>query len=227
MTAKQVQILPVTIKVPANASPGGHYGVIRFTATPPDLKGTGVSLSASLGALILIRVSGDVKESLAVQEFTVNHYIPTGETGKAGKAGTLFESAPLMFVERLKNTGNTHEQPVGQVTITDMFGKKIAAANVNVPPRNVLPGSIRRFEQPVDHDLIGNKKLFGLYHAKLSVVYGTNKQTVTSSLAFWVIPYRLIGTVIILIIGGFFALRIFIRNYNRRIISKSQRSQRK
>jgi len=223
MIPKQIKNVPVTIKVPANASPGGHYGVIRFTAAPPELKGTGVSLSASLGALILIRVSGDVKESLAVQEFTINH----DQDGKTGQPGALFESTPIHIVERLKNTGNTHEQPVGQATITDMFGKKIAAVNINLPPRNVLPGSIRRFEQPLNSSVLGNKKLFGRYNAKLVVTYGATKQTLTSNTSFWVIPYRLIGTVIVLLVGGFFALRIFIRNYNRRIISKSQRSQRK
>jgi len=223
MIPKQIKNVPVTIKVPANASPGGHYGVIRFTAAPPELKGTGVSLSASLGALILIRVSGDIKESLTVQEFTVNH----DHDGKTGKPGTLFESTPIHFVERLRNTGNTHEQPVGQVAITDMFGKKVAAVNVNLPPRNVLPGSIRRFEQPLDSSVIGNKKLFGRYNAKLNITYGANKQTLTASFAFWVIPYRLIGVTIVLLVGGFFGLRVFIRNYNRRIISKAQRSKHK
>ncbi len=53
--------LPITINVPANASPGGYYGVIRFTATPGKLDQSGVALSASLGALDFIRVNGDAK----------------------------------------------------------------------------------------------------------------------------------------------------------------------
>lgn len=35
---KQIKDLPITISVPSNASPGGYYGVIRFTATPPELE---------------------------------------------------------------------------------------------------------------------------------------------------------------------------------------------
>ena len=213
MIPKQIKTLSVTINVPINASPGGHYGVIRFTATPPELHGQGVSLSASLGSLVLIKVNGDTKEGLSVQEFSVNH---------GGKTGTLFETAPLQFVERLKNTGNTHEQPVGQVTITDMFGKKVAAVNINLPPRNILPQSIRKFDQPLDASVLGNKVLFGRYTANLSVTYGANNQVLTSSLVFWVIPYTLIGVSIIALIVGFFGLRLLIRRYNRHIIGKAQ-----
>jgi hypothetical protein len=214
MIPKQIRTLPVTITVPADASPGGHYGVVRFTATPPELKDTGVSLSASLGSLILINVSGDIKESMNVQEFTVSHN---------GKAGTLFESAPVSFTERLKNTGNTHEQPTGQVVITDMFGKKVGAVNVNLPPRNVLPNSIRKFDQPLDSTVIGNKKLFGRYTADLKVDYGAKKQSTTASLTFWIIPYKLIGIIVAVLIIGFFILRFFIRRYNRSIINRASR----
>lgn len=218
MIPRQIKSLPVTINIPANASPGGHYGVIRFTATPPEVHGTGVSLSASLGSLMLITVNGKVKENLSVQELSIN---------QGGKSGTLFESTPLNFVEKFKNTGNIHEEPVGQVTITDMFGKKVAAVNVNLPPRNILPQSIRKFSEPLDSTVIGNKRLFGRYHANLLVIYGANKQVLTASLAFWIIPYRLIIGSIILLVGGFFGLRFFIQHYNRLIISKAQSPKRK
>jgi hypothetical protein len=182
MVPHQIQALPITIVVPANAAPGGHYGVIRFTAAPPELHGTGVSLSTSLGA--------------------------------------LFESTPLQFLLRLKNSGNVHEQPVGRIIITDMFGKDVASVNVNLPPRNVLPASIRRFEGSLDTSDLGTKKLFGRYHANLTVTYGASKQTLESSLAFWVIPYRLIGIAIVAIVIAFFALRFLIRRYNRRVIRR-------
>lgn len=218
LVSREIKTLPVTINIPANAAPGGHYGVIRFTATAPELHDTGVSLSASLGSLVLVTVNGKIKESLAVQEFSAN---------KNGKTGTLFESAPLNFVARIKNNGNVHEQPVGQVIITDMFGKKLAAVNVNVPPHNILPASIRKFSQPLDGTVIGNKKLFGHYTAKLKLTYGTNKQTLTASLGFWVIPYRLIAFIILLLVGGFFLIRTAIKRYNRLIITKAQGTKKK
>lgn len=36
---REINQLPVTIRVPADAAPGGYYAVVRFTASPPDLMG--------------------------------------------------------------------------------------------------------------------------------------------------------------------------------------------
>lgn len=215
---REVKDLPVVIKVPANAAPGGYYGVVRFTATAPELEDTGVSLSASLGSLILLRVNGAAKEGLEIAEFSVND---------GGKSSTLFEATPITFVERLKNTGNIHEQPAGQISITDMFGNKVGAVNVNLPPRNILPASIRKFEQKLDSSVIGNKMLFGRYTANLLVTYGSNKQTVSSSVVFWVIPWRLIATVVVGLIVAFFLLRFAIKRYNQSIIERSRHSRRR
>lgn len=211
---RQIKDIDVTIHVPKNAAPGGYYGVVRFTGAPPNLEGTGVSLSASLGSLIFVRVNGDAKESLSLEEFAT--------TSSDGKASSLFESTPIQFIERLNNTGNTHLQPAGQITIKDMFGQKVATVNINLPPRNVLPQSIRKFEQPLDSATIGDKVLFGRYTAELSVTYGDSHQILTAETTFWVIPYKLIGVGIIVIVGGFFLLRFLIKRYNRNIIKRSQ-----
>lgn len=223
LVPQEIKTLPITLKVPENASPGGHYGVVRFSASAPDPEDSGVSLSASLGTLMLVNVSGDVTESLEIAEFAV---------AKDGNQGTLFESAPLTFIERLENTGNTHLEPAGQVSITDMFGRKVAAVNVNLPPRNILPSSIRRFEQPLDSAVIGDKMLFGRYEAELNMTYGDSEQTVSDTITFWVIPYRLIIAVVTLLILGFFIIRFAMKRYNAHILekagaSKSQRFTRK
>jgi hypothetical protein len=229
LSPREIKKLPVVIKVPATAAPGGYYGVVRFTASAPEMKDTGVSLSASLGALILVRVNGAAKENLSIETLTVNT-VPGGtyDEKNEGKPAAVFQSTPIQFVERIKNNGNVHEQPSGQVIIRNMFGKTIAAVNVNLPPRNILPASVRKFRQPLDKEVIGNKQLFGKYTAELKVVYGANKQTVSKTTTFWVIPYSLIIGVIIALVVGFFALRIAIKRYNRAIIKKarSQRSRR-
>jgi hypothetical protein len=217
LVPREIKSMAVTVKVPQDAAPGGHYGVIRFTAKPPELKDTGVALSASLGALMLVTVTGKINEDVALQSFTVN---------KDGKTGNLFESAPVNFAEVFKNNGNVHEQPTGQVTVKDMFGRDVATINVNVPPKNVLPQSERKFGEPLDKTVIGDKVLFGRYTANLSATYGDSKKVITGKLTFWVIPYRVIGIILVAIIGGFFLLRFLINRYNRRIISRAQRRRR-
>jgi len=213
---REIKSMAVTITVPRDASPGGHYGVIRFTAVPPDLKDTGVSLSASLGALLLVTVRGKLIDNLELQSFTVN---------QDGKSSTFFEAAPLTFSQLLRNSGNVHEEPAGQVTITDMFGAKLAVLGINQPPHNVLPASSRRFDEVLDSTVIGNKMLFGRYTATLKATYANGK-SVNGSLTFWVVPYRLIAVIVVAGVGGFFGLRYGIRRYNRFIVGQSRRGRR-
>lgn len=214
---KEVQQLTVNVTIPKNAAPGGYYGVIRFTARAPELKETGVSLSASLGTLVLLRVNGVASESMEVAEFY---------TADGTKPAGFFESAPVQFYERIKNLGNIHEQPRGQITIKDMFGQKLANLNVNLENRNVLPGTIRKFDQPLDQTVIGNKILFGRYTADLVMTYG-DKQEVTASLSFWVIPYKIIIAVIVAIVALVFGIRYALRRYTDRVIDRSRRTRRR
>lgn len=215
LKSRELKTLPVTISVPSNASPGGYYGVIRFTSNPPELEGTGVALSASVGALIILKVNGEAKQQLSIQEFS---------TSKNGTTGWFFEAVPIQFTERIKNSGNIHEEPTGLVTVTDMFGNKVVNLMINQPPGKILPDSIRKFTQPLDSTSIGNRILFGLYHADLTVNYGDG-QTAKSSLSFWVIPYTLIIICIFGLVAGFFLLRYLIKRYNRAIIARSKKNK--
>jgi hypothetical protein len=218
LISKQLETLPVTINVPADASPGGHYGVVRFTGVPPELEGTGVSLSASLGSLILVRVSGDIKDELSMSDFFIS---------QNKKPGSFFEQAPLTISEKIKNTGNVHEQPSGLVTITDMFGKKLATLGVNAtaPQGNVLPGSTRQFDQNLNNEAIGNKIMFGLYTANVSIKYGPDNKEFTKTISFWVIPYRIISAIVIAIVLVITGLVFGIKRYNKYIISQARKSK--
>lgn len=214
---KQIQSLPVTITIPKNASPGGYYGVVRFTAAAPGMDTTGVSLSASLGTLIFLRVSGDAKESMTIDDYY---------TSKNGDRGSFFDAAPVDFSIRMKNTGNVYERPVGRITVTDLFGQTIANVNMNLEQRAVLPGSTRKFDAPLDKGVIGSRTLFGMYRASLSVSYGNNL-TVQKNLTFWVIPWRLILGIVIGIIGLIIAGRVALNRYNERLLGSKNRSRRR
>lgn len=219
MQPKQLHILSLLINVPANASPGGHYGVIRFTATPPSLKGSnGVALSASLGALILLTVNGNIIENLTVNQFTAS---------QNGHNSNFFQSAPIQFKEIIKNTGNEHVQPTGLLTITDMFGHKLAVMDINRRQGNVLPASMRQFTQTVNNNVIGNRRMFGRYTATVNLTYGSSKKTLVDTITFWVIPVQEIIILVIVLIVGFFLLRYLIRRYNRHILDKAQKSKSK
>ena len=209
LQSQQEQTLSIPIVVPANAEPGGHYGVIRFTGLPPNVSGSGVSLSASLGALVLMRVAGNIVEQLQNTQFFAS---------QNGHTSSFFEYGPITLSERISNTGDVHVQPVGSVSVYDTFGRRIAQLPVNSLAGNILPGSIRRFDQTLN-----KRYLFGHYHATYSVVYGANKKTLTSSMTFWVIPWRLIIIIIVLLLALVLLIREGLRRYNRYIIGHARR----
>lgn len=208
---RQLITVPVRFNVPAAATPGSHYGILRFTASPPGLSGNGVSISTSVGVLEILRVSGAVKEDMHVVELSMN---------KDGKTGTFFEAAPFNFTERLSNTGNADLQPDGGINIYDMFGRKTAYVPVNQPPHLILPGSVRRFDETLDYQTIGTKRLFGHYTAKMKLTYGVSKRVATAEISFWVIPYKLILGILVLLLVLVLLLRWLGRRFNIQISRK-------
>jgi hypothetical protein len=197
LAPQELKATTVNIAVPANAEPGGHFGVVRFTAVPPDLQGTGVALSASVGTLILLRVSGSITEKLSMAEFSSWQNLGQG----SAKNTNFFEHGPVGFVVRLANDGSVHEKPKGSIDITNVFGKKVASVAVNDKGGNVLPDSKRRFEQTLD-----KKQLFGYYTANLALTYAADKK-LAGKIGFWVIPWKLVLLVLAGLAILFFLLR--------------------
>lgn len=214
---KATKTVEFPIAIPKSAEPGGHYAVIRFTGTTPELEDSGVALTASIGSLVLMRVSGEVKEKAAVADF----FAATPRYEKS----SFFEQSPITLIERVRNEGNIHLKPTGTVKVNDMFGKEVANLRVNGTPgntkdspRSVLPKSIRRFEQN-----LANKWMFGRYEAKLDLAYGqNNQQKLSATTSFWVIPYKLILFVLAVLIALFFLLRFSLKKYNKYIINKAK-----
>ncbi len=212
LRAKESRQIMATISVPSAAEAGGHYGVLRFSGMPPELAGQNVALKASVGVLVLTRVEGNITENMSIKSFFA-------ETPDGKQTNLLSGSGRL--VERFENSGNIHLKPSGTVTVKNMFGSVVMQTDINKPPKNVLPSSIRRFS----HDL--PKHLWpGRYTADLVVTYGTGDKTLASSMSFWVIPYKsmaiVLGGLVLLIIGG----RLLIKRYNARVIRKHSKRSR-
>jgi len=209
--AQQQQEINAQIIVPSNAEPGGHYGVLTFSGTAPQLNSTGVGLSASVGVLMLMRVDGAITEKADVASFY---------TANNDKQTSFFEASPVSFVTRIKNTGNIHIKPSVNIEIRDMFGGIAKTLKANESNANVLPNSIRKFDTKTD-----NSWMFGMYTANLSVGYGTNGQAITNSITFWVIPYKLVLAGLFVLSTIIYIFSRLLRTYNKRIIQKSKHEE--
>ncbi|MEO5628093.1 MAG: hypothetical protein ABIQ89_04385 [Candidatus Saccharimonadales bacterium] len=210
LQSKESRTLTLAITIPIDAEAGGHYGVIRFTGTPPDQSDANVSLNASVGVLLLTRVDGDITENLVVKQMSAQ---------KKGKNSGLIANGPVTIATRVENTGNVHLKPVGTMTIKDTFGKVVGSFPFGSNSQNVLPKTTRLYTQEFD-----KRWMFGRYTASVQAAYGTTGGVLQGSTTFWVIPFKLIIFVIVLLAIIIFGLRYLIKGHNKRVIRKAQNS---
>lgn len=165
------KIIDFIIEVPENAEPGGKYGsILAGVSGSLSDGGMGAAISTKTGALVLLMVSGDLKEELMVSNFSTPSFSEYG---------------PIPFEIKFKNTGTVHVRPKGFVVITDLFGKKVT--EIEFSQKNVLPGAIRK------NDAIWDTKwLFGKYTATVVGNYGTgNIPFEPRVITFWALPWKL------------------------------------
>lgn len=155
---------------------------------------------------MLVRVDGAITEKASLASFY---------TELNGKQSPFFENSPIKFVTRIKNDGNVHVKPFGNIEIRDMFGNTVKTITVNPDKSNILPQSIRRFESQFDKPW-----MIGVYTADLTLGYGTTGQAITNSIKFWVIPYKIILAVLLSIITIVYIFSRLIKVYNKRITEK-------
>ena len=160
-----------SLDVPANASPGSHWGTL-LTVLAPQGTGPGTAVQTRFGLLILVRVLGDVREKLVLESASVPHFT---------------DSPPITVEARFRNEGTVHEAPQGTIEVRNMFGALVATGTL--PVRNVLPGVIRK----VDVSVGDSGFWLGRYTVLLSAAYGDKGEELTARRVVWIIPWRRYG----------------------------------
>lgn len=97
-----------TIRVPADATPGGHYGVLFAETDEKGVEGTGVARKKRVGNLLYVTVNGTYETAGAFKEFV----LPFWQT-----------SAPLVSSVRIENTGNVDFRAKVSTVAKDLFGQ--------------------------------------------------------------------------------------------------------
>jgi hypothetical protein len=205
----------VTVAIPKDAIGGGYYGAVRF-APASSSSNNSVSLSASVGSLILVKVPGNYKEDLKLASLDVR-------TSPEDSPKVVFTSGDnLVAAVRFQNDGDVQEQPFGKVVLKQ-GSTELASYEINntTPRGNVLPNSIRKFT--LNLTKVG---AFGQYTIMGNFGYGSSGQLLSGQTTFYVIPLGLIIVVVIillLIVFAIFGLPRLIRAYNQRVIQGASR----
>ncbi len=195
--------LQAEIRIPENASPGGHFAGIIFKKEADEVVETGAGVGYGVGTIVSIRVSGEVAEEAEIESFTT-------EKG-------VYEKPEIKFIALVKNRGSVLIRPIGFIDIEGPGGQKVSL-EVNPEAGGVFPGGERLFEVVWK----GKKMAWGKYRAIISMVYGEDgRKTISDATEFWILPVKGIsgvaGGIVAMLLGVIFGVRLYIRKKVREI----------
>lgn len=204
--------IPFTFNVPENAPPGGAFGVIWWSTSPPVAAAGAqdVSIQTRAGILVYINVSGDITEAATIENFDTS------------ESRAFFWKASVPFDLRIANKGNVYIKPEGSLKVRSVFGWTTAEVPLNAKGLQILPQSSRSFGDVVWD---GSWMTFGPYKVTANVAYGAgNLQEVSASRWVWVFPIKLILVVAVSAVALAVCLTMFFRFYNRWLLRKYARN---
>jgi hypothetical protein len=198
--------IPYSIDVPNGTDPGGYFAAIFASVIPPTPGESAVALQSDVGTLILFRVNGTFPEGETILEFATKD------------KKYIYNHLPIEFFFRFQNSGKDRAMPLGDITITNMFGEISKVVSGNRGAGNVLPESIRRFDsawvtaggekgetyqgdikQPEFKTFFDavkyqwNNFALGRYNANLRLTVNNDaSRAYSKSVAFWIIPWQLL-----------------------------------
>jgi hypothetical protein len=207
--SNQWQTINMTVDVPSSAAFGYYWAVeyLRADDQAPQ-PGKAVARGAVATFILLNANAPGAKRQAQIVSFSADR--------------KSYEFLPASFTVKMRNTGNVHVAPSGNIFIT-RGGKQISAIDINATGGNILPDSSRFFSSSwndgfpvyvtkyngqtpaVDKNgkptstlkwdfAKANHLRFGHYTAKLVMVYddGTRDVPLEASVSFWVVPWRLV-----------------------------------
>ncbi len=191
--------IPVTVTAPIDAQPGGFYSSVIVSSLPDSGNGTNASAAtrviSRVGVLFFVRINGDVKEVGSLEDLRVT-----------GPRQGFLQSGPLSFEMLFRNSGNVHLVPYGIITITNIFGQKVAELPVDA--YFALPNSLRYRQVTWPKEF-----LFGYYKAHLEMHRGYSNLVDEKDVTFWVLPWIYIGLGLVILFLIFMLYYLFTKKF--------------
>jgi hypothetical protein len=215
--------VPFTITIPSDAAYGNYFALVF---SPPSVQpGEGTTLVQGhilVPILLNVQKEGAIRQA-SITEFKVKNFVT--------------QYLPVDFTVSVKNTGNLHVHPRGNIFIRGTGQKDLAVLEINPGQNNILPNSLRNFtaswtdsflvRSSDNHLTINWNKLtsfrLGKYTAYVLLVYddGQRDVPIESTLTFWVFPYTavaiILGVVVLVIVLVSYVFKTLVKKEARKI----------
>ena len=195
------------INVPKDATKGEYTVMISFISqNDAELSGTGALTTLSAGMPILIQIGDEFVENAELLDFYTTE--------------KLFEYPNLTFYTRIKNLGDTHITPVGEIILTNIFNQEIASIPFNPNGQSVLRENTGNYETIWNLGTFLTKDkaiVLGPIKAKLIVTYRSFQPgfaPLTSEISFWILPWKVILIALVAIISVIVIIKVVKKKKN-------------
>lgn len=201
------RVIPITINIPKDASPGSHFAVAWWGTAPPSTSGGEVSIVTRAGALVYLTVRGDIHEDGGIVSIA------------GANDSHFFTSLPVDISVLFEATGNVYLKPRGFLTVTNTFGIEQGKLSINPYDDQIFPRTVKNFTV-----VLGDSPFFfGPYRVSADLIYGEGKLRAVKSVWIWIFPLLNIGIALGTLAFVFVVLPFAIRRYNRWIVSRVQK----
>jgi len=219
----ETKIITVSANPPADAALGYYYAILVSRITDAEEANSQAVVSGSPAIPLLLNVkSPNAKRELQLVSF---------KTDKM-----FYEYLPTQFKVEVKNSGNIHAVPVGDIFLDGLGGKRLSVLQMNEGKGNILPNTTRVFDTSwtdgfavrvpkeengevvrdkdgkvqytTEYDFTkADKFRIGKYTANLLMVYDNGERDIPieATVSFWVIPWKgllIVGVILILAFVG-------------------------
>ena len=139
------------ITIPNDAAPGGYYAAVlqsfeKYGEQQDNPEIGGAVVKPESAALLLLTVNGDTTKIGAIEDFyTVDPYRVEEKPSINLFGNSIYEYPPVKFVARVRNEGNVHFRPLGNIFLYK-GDKQQASIQVKKGEGAVLRDSKRKIE---------------------------------------------------------------------------------
>lgn len=187
LDAGEKEEVDLTVTVPEDAEPGGHYAGVYFVTSPAEGQ---IKVAVQVGVIVSGVVEGEV-----IRQGKLLFFKPQAR---------VFFGSPPKFTLRVANQGNGHLKPQGNLTIRNWRGDKLAVLSLS--PGLILPQAVRSYEREwTDHPPLG------IFQAEVEVA-GIGESEQRDGVKFLIIPRMVLASfpLMLLLLGIRHRRKIFL-----------------
>ncbi len=187
--------VPIEIKVPKDATPGGHYVTVFFQSLNTEKLNSNVGVISRLGSLFFITIGGNINYNSRINNISIktntlhfsNFYFP------------LFNIPTINTETVIQNLGNTYINEHGYLSVKSSGKSK----NFNLPVHLILQNEKRILDKNIAYNFN-----IGSYTISSTLLYGYNQRSKIIK-NIYIIPIYLI-ILLTFLIG--FCILVLVKN---------------